>query len=55
MCCDKERQTPSPGLTLELGFLGSVLQVELPTSSDSQQLAETASFDQKFDPREHVS
>lgn len=47
-------QTPSPGLTLELGFLGSVLQVELPTSSDSQQLAETASFDQKFDPREHV-
>jgi len=55
MCCAKERQTPSPGLTLELGFLGSVLQVELPTSPDSQQLAETASFDQKFDPTEHVS
>ncbi|KAL4064481.1 hypothetical protein J3A83DRAFT_4360982 [Scleroderma citrinum] len=46
--------TPSPGLTLELGFLGSVLHVELPTSSDSQQLAETASFDQKFDPTEHL-
>ncbi|KAG6333673.1 hypothetical protein ID866_5416 [Astraeus odoratus] len=46
--------SPSPGATIELGFLGSVLHVELPTSLDSQQLAETASFNQKFDPMEHV-
>ena len=55
ICHVKERQTPSSGLTLELGFLGFVFHVELPTSSDSQQLAETASFAQKFDPAEHVS
>ena len=38
----KERQSPLPGLVAELGFLGSVLHVELPLSADSQHLAETS-------------
>jgi hypothetical protein len=51
----KERCSPSPGLTTELGFLGSVLHVELPMNVDIQQLAETASFHEKFDPTLHVT
>lgn len=51
----KERQSPSPGSTIELGFLGSVLHVELPLTSDSQQLAETNTFEEKFNPGVHVS
>jgi hypothetical protein len=51
----KERQSPSPGSTVELGFLGSVLHVELPLSSDSQQPAETNTFDERFNPAVHVS
>lgn len=50
----KERQSPSPGSTVELGFLGSVLHVELPLSPDSQQLAETSTFDVRFNPSVHV-
>ncbi|KAG2756966.1 DUF1630-domain-containing protein [Suillus brevipes Sb2] len=46
--------SPSPGLTTELGFLGSVLHVELPMNVDIQQLAETASFHEKFDPTLHL-
>lgn len=46
--------SPSPGLTTELGFLGSVLQVELPMNADIQQLTETASFHEKFDPALHL-
>lgn len=49
-----ERCSPSPGLTTELGFLGSVLQVELPMNADIQQLTETASFHEKFDPALHL-
>ncbi|KAG1750091.1 hypothetical protein EDB19DRAFT_1936844 [Suillus lakei] len=45
---------PSPGLTAELGFLGSVLHVELPMTADTQQLTETASFHEKFDPTLHL-
>lgn len=51
----KNRRDPSPGYTLELGFLGSVVYVEIPHSSDAQQLTETSSFNQKYDPRIHVS
>lgn len=51
----KERQSPLPGLVAELGFLGSVLHVELPLSADSQQLAETSKFDERFNPAVHVS
>ncbi|KAH7884491.1 hypothetical protein F5I97DRAFT_1889894 [Phlebopus sp. FC_14] len=47
-------KSPSPGSTVELGFLGSVLHVELPVSSDSQQFAETASFHEKFNPSIHL-
>ncbi|EGN98722.1 hypothetical protein SERLA73DRAFT_181337 [Serpula lacrymans var. lacrymans S7.3] len=45
---------PLPGSTLELGFLGSVMHVELPQSMDEQQLTETYSFQQKFDPSLHI-
>lgn len=51
----EERCSPSPGLTIELGFLGSVLHVELPMNADIQQLTETASFHEKFDPTLHVN
>ncbi|KAF9234226.1 hypothetical protein BU15DRAFT_90060 [Melanogaster broomeanus] len=44
----------TPSSTIEIGFLGSVLHIELPVSSDSQQLAETGSFDEKFDPAMHL-
>ncbi|KAN0093280.1 hypothetical protein V8E55_004064 [Tylopilus felleus] len=47
-------QSPSPGSTIELGFLGSVLHVELPLTSDSQQLAETNTFEEKFNPGVHL-
>ncbi|KAJ7065300.1 hypothetical protein C8F01DRAFT_1350758 [Mycena amicta] len=39
---------PTPGLVAELGFLGTVLNVELPLSADQQQLASKS-----FDPKEH--
>ena len=51
----KERRNPSLGSTVELGFLGSVLHVELPVDTDSQQLAETSKFDERFNPKLHVS
>ena len=50
----KDRLAPTPGTTLELGFLGTVLHVELPHSIDAQQLTETSSFNEKYDPRSHV-
>jgi hypothetical protein len=50
----KDRLDPTPGTTLELGFLGTVLHVELPHSIDAQQLTETSSFNEKYDPRSHV-
>ncbi|KAH6909220.1 hypothetical protein BKA70DRAFT_1103120 [Coprinopsis sp. MPI-PUGE-AT-0042] len=49
-----ERPDPTPGSTLELGFLGSVLHVEIPHSIDAQQLAETSSFNEKYDPTMHI-
>ncbi|KIK28343.1 hypothetical protein PISMIDRAFT_614427 [Pisolithus microcarpus 441] len=48
------RQSPSSDSTLRLCFLGSVLHVELPTSIDSQQLAETTSFGREFNPTAHL-
>ncbi|KAF9532638.1 hypothetical protein CPB83DRAFT_784718 [Crepidotus variabilis] len=45
---------PDPGETIELGFLGSVLHVEIPSSVDAQQLTETSSFNEKYDPRSHI-
>ncbi|KAK7044084.1 hypothetical protein VNI00_007800 [Paramarasmius palmivorus] len=45
---------PSPGMTLELGFLGSVLHLELPRTIDSQQLTDTSSFKEKYDPKLHI-
>ncbi|KAF8626595.1 hypothetical protein AX17_006513 [Amanita inopinata Kibby_2008] len=45
---------PSPGQTMELGFLGSVLHLELPNTLDEQQLTETSSFKERYDPRIHI-
>jgi len=45
---------PTPGETLELGFVGTVLYVELPHSMDEQQLTETSSFNEKYNPRFHI-
>ncbi|KAJ7284512.1 hypothetical protein C8J57DRAFT_1447020 [Mycena rebaudengoi] len=40
---------PTPGTSIELGFLGTVLSVELPQSPEQQQLAGKA-----YDPRQHI-
>ncbi|KAF7317803.1 UDENN domain-containing protein [Mycena kentingensis (nom. inval.)] len=40
---------PTPGLIAELGFLGTVLNVELPLTADQQQIAH-----KYFDPKEHI-
>jgi len=48
------RPKPTPGKTLELGFLGSVLHVEIPHSIDVQQLTDTSSFNEKYNPRSHA-
>ncbi|CAA7266811.1 unnamed protein product [Cyclocybe aegerita] len=45
---------PTPGQTLELGFLGAVLHVEIPHSIDVQQVTETSSFNEKYNPRLHI-
>ena len=50
----KIRPDPTPGKTLELGFLGTVLHVEIPHSIDSQQVTATSSFNEKYDPKSHV-
>ncbi|KAJ6608667.1 hypothetical protein B0H10DRAFT_1815325 [Mycena sp. CBHHK59/15] len=44
-----QRWDPMPGTTIELGFLGTVLNVELPHSPEQQQLADKA-----YDPRQHI-
>ncbi|XP_006459032.1 hypothetical protein AGABI2DRAFT_200957 [Agaricus bisporus var. bisporus H97] len=45
---------PKPGETLELGFLGMVINVEIPHTIDQFQLTETSSFNEKYDPKLHV-
>ncbi|KIY68703.1 DUF1630-domain-containing protein [Cylindrobasidium torrendii FP15055 ss-10] len=45
---------PTPGTILELGFLGSVLQVEIPQTIDHQQLTETSAFREKYNPQRHI-
>ncbi|KAJ7510496.1 hypothetical protein B0H11DRAFT_2216285 [Mycena galericulata] len=40
---------PTPGMVAELGFLGTVLSIELPQSLEQQQLAGKA-----YDPRQHI-
>ncbi|TFK75071.1 DUF1630-domain-containing protein [Pluteus cervinus] len=45
---------PVPGTTVELGFLGSVLHLEIPKSNNEQQLTETSSFHEKYDPKRHI-
>ena len=50
----KIRPDPTPGRTLELGFLGTVLHVEIPQSIDVLQVTGTSSFNEKYNPRLHV-
>ena len=50
----KDRPAPKPGETLELGFLGTVIHVEIPHTIDQFQLTETSSFNEKYDPNLHV-
>lgn len=45
---------PTPGTTIELGFLGSVLHLELPHTIDEQQLTETSSFQENYDPSSYI-
>ncbi|KAI5122741.1 hypothetical protein M0805_009826 [Coniferiporia weirii] len=45
---------PTAGDTLELGFLGYVLNVELPGNFDQQQSTDTRYFREKFDPQLHI-
>jgi len=49
----KVRPDPDPGRLVELGFLGSVLHVEIPHSIDVQQMTET-SFNGTYNPMTHV-
>lgn len=51
---EKSRSDPKPGETLELGFLGMVINVEIPHTIDQFQLTETSSFNEKYDPKLHV-
>jgi len=41
-------------MTIELGFLGAALPVELPLTMDDQQLTETSSFDETYNPILHI-
>ncbi|KAI0308843.1 hypothetical protein OF83DRAFT_1072912, partial [Amylostereum chailletii] len=45
---------PHPGQTIELGFLGSVLQAELPLHIDEQQLSNTAHLHAQTEQDWHV-
>ncbi|VDB84763.1 unnamed protein product [Peniophora sp. CBMAI 1063] len=45
---------PSPGETLELGFLGSVIHAELPQNVDEQQLSNTAHLHSQTESDWHV-
>lgn len=49
----KIRPNPDPGRLVHLGFLGSVLHVEIPHSIDVQQMTET-SFNGMYNPMIHV-
>jgi hypothetical protein len=51
----RRRPPPKPAATFELAFLGTILHVELPKHVDQQQLTETSSFGEVFDPMLHVS
>ncbi|KAG8934040.1 guanine nucleotide-binding protein subunit beta 1 [Tulasnella sp. 417] len=50
----KQRPDPTPGKALELGFLGSVMQVEIPRSENEHQSIATSSFGEKFNLKIHI-
>ncbi|KAG8965627.1 hypothetical protein FRC00_010180 [Tulasnella sp. 408] len=50
----KQRPDPTPGKALELGFLGSVMQVEIPRSENEHQSIATSSFGEKFNMKIHI-
>ncbi|KAG8905904.1 hypothetical protein FRB99_007984 [Tulasnella sp. 403] len=45
---------PIPGAAVELGFLGSVMQVEIPRSENEHQSFATSSFGEKFNMKIHM-
>ncbi|TDL25769.1 DUF1630-domain-containing protein, partial [Rickenella mellea] len=49
-----QRSEPCPGSTLELGFLGTVLNVELPDAANDQQLTEISLFQEKNGQDRHI-
>lgn len=53
-CFAKGRCDPTPGRTVEVGFLGTALHLEIPNTVDDQQLTETSSFQETYDLRTHV-
>jgi hypothetical protein len=48
------RPPPVPGTTVELGFIGSVLHVELPRDMDEQQLGNVNHLDVQLEHDWHV-
>ncbi|EKM58185.1 uncharacterized protein PHACADRAFT_171433 [Phanerochaete carnosa HHB-10118-sp] len=48
------RSDPHSGVIGELGFLGYVFTVELPTSPDAQQSSNAARAVEKYDPSSHI-
>jgi hypothetical protein len=50
----ENRPPPVPGTTIELGFLGSVLRVELPQDVDGQQLGNGPHIQTEEDQDWHV-
>ncbi|PSR72943.1 hypothetical protein PHLCEN_2v11180 [Hermanssonia centrifuga] len=45
---------PQPGSTLELGFLGYVFSVELPSTADTQQSSMAMRTVERYDPDSHI-
>ncbi|KAJ3744021.1 hypothetical protein DFH05DRAFT_1525026 [Lentinula detonsa] len=45
---------PTPGTLLEIGFLGTVLHVEIPHTGNAQQISPTMSKEKHLDPNLHI-
>ncbi|KAE9409613.1 hypothetical protein BT96DRAFT_984670 [Gymnopus androsaceus JB14] len=50
----KKRPDPTPGTMLEIGFLGTVLQVEIPHSGDDAQQLSRTMLKEQFNPKLHI-
>ncbi|EJD39035.1 DUF1630-domain-containing protein [Auricularia subglabra TFB-10046 SS5] len=45
---------PTPGATIEVGFIGGVHTVAIPRRPDDPQFIETSAFGDKFDAKQHI-